>query len=618
MKNRRQRFILFAALLLTAVILIPVIVRISRIPSGTGSGSQAGSGEDSAGGSAAASTDVMQEAAAGESDGGTPQMEKLNAKLVPGALQDDRCRTSYEIFVYSFADSDGDGIGDLQGALRALDYVNDGDPETADDLGCARIWLMPVFPSPTYHKYDVTDYMAVDPQYGTMSDLEAFLDACHARGVQVILDLPLNHTSTEHPWFQSAAAAVRSAEENKAEGSGIDFGTLAEECPEAGYYNFSEEKRAGFEPLEGTGLYYEARFWSGMPDLDLSNEEVREKIREIARFWLEKGVDGFRLDAVTSFYTEDHAANVAFLSWLKDAVHEIRPDAYLVGEAWENQQIYARYYESGIDSLFDFAFAGADGRIAQTVKGTKSAGSFAEAMREEEELYRSYGEQAVNAPFYTNHDMARSAGYYAYDDGSKTKLAGALNLLQTGSAFVYYGEELGMKGSGRDENKRAPMPWTDGDPAEETGQGVPQGVTVCDGPPDMEPQAGKFGAVSQQAGDPYSVLNYFRNAIRIRNAFPVIACGRTEPLEELSDQDVGAFLRAAEETGGTEEAAEPVLVVFSTSDEERRVDLSAAPDAEGFGQLSAVLTVSEEPVMLESGVLTLPPRGIAVLTAQSH
>ena len=136
--------------------------------------------------------------------------------------------------------------------------------------------------------------------------------------------------------------------------------------------------------------------------------------------------------------------------------------------------------------------------------------------------------------------------------------------------------------------------------------------------PDMEPQAAKFGTVSQQAADPYSVLNYFRNAIRIRNAFPVIACGRTEPLEELSDQDVGAFLRAAEETGGTEEAAEPVLVVFSTSDEERRVDLSAAPDTEGFGQLSAVLTVSEEPVMLESGVLTLPPRGIAVLTRQSH
>ena len=329
-------------------------------------------------------------------------------------------------------------------------------------------------------------------------------------------------------------------------------------------------------------------------------------------------MDGFRLDAVTSFYTDDHAANVEFLAWLNDTVKEIRPDAYLVGEAWENQQIYARYYESGIDSLFDFAFAGADGKIAQTVKGARSAASFAQDMRDEEELYRSFSEQAVNAPFYTNHDMARSTGYYAYDDGSKTKLAGALNLLQAGSAFLYYGEELGMKGSGKDENKRAPMPWTD-DTAAEAGIGLPQGIAVCAGPPDMEPQAMKFGSVAQQDGDPNSILNYFRNAIRVRSAFPAIACGKTQPLDELSSEDVGAFLRTADETDATGEIGkaeepDPVLIVFSTSEEERQVDLSAAEAARDFTNLAAMLTVSEEPVTIENGVITLPPRGIAILT----
>ena len=622
MEKRRQRIILIVALLLVAALLVPIIVRISSAPKNA-QGESGALGENAAAAvpeeSAEGESGVAEDSSVAGESGAAASMEALNAQLRPAQLPDDRCRTSYEIFVYSFADSDGDGIGDLQGALKALDYVNDGDPETMDDLGCGRIWLMPVFPSPTYHKYDVTDYIDVDPQYGTMADLEAFLEACHARDVKVILDLPLNHTSTEHPWFRTAVEALRTADGN------------AESCPEISYYNFSNEKQAGYEPLEGTNLYYEARFWSGMPDLDLSNEAVREKIREIVRFWLDKGVDGFRLDAVTSFYTDDHAANVEFLAWLNDTVKEIRPDAYLVGEAWENQQIYARYYESGIDSLFDFAFAGADGRIAQIVKGARSAASFAQDMRDEEELYRSFSEQAVNAPFYTNHDMARSTGYYAYDDGSKTKLAGALNLLQTGSAFLYYGEELGMKGSGKDENKRAPMPWTD-DTAAEAGKGLPQGINVCAGPPDMEPQAVKFGSVAQQDGDPNSILNYFRNAIRVRGAFPAIACGKTQPLEELSGEDVGAFLRTAEETGaegtgaegtategtGKAEELEPVLVIFSTSEEERQIDLSAADAARDFTNLAAMLTVSEEPVTFENGVITLPPRGIAILTKQSN
>ncbi len=211
-------------------------------------------------------------------------------------------------------------------------------------------------------------------------------------------------------------------------------------------------------------------------------------------------------------------------------------------------------------------------------------------MAAEEELYAGYGAQAVNAPFYTNHDMARSTGYYAYDDGSRTKFAGGLNLMMSGSAFIYYGEETGLKGSGRDENKRAPMPWgTDA-------------AGLCAGPPGMDPQEAKFGTVEEQEADPNSVLCYYRNAVLVRNAFPAIACGRTRVLTDVSGQDIGVFIREAD-------GAEPVIVAFNTSEESRQADLGAYA-----GRLSAALTVSEEPVVYQKGILTLPPFGIAVLS----
>jgi len=110
----------------------------------------------------------------------------------------------YEIFVRSFKDSDGDGIGDFQGIIQQLDYLNDGDPNTTDDLGIGAIWLMPVYPSPSYHGYDVTNYEDVNPDYGTLADFQQLLDACHQRGIHVILDFVINHTSDQHPWFQAA------------------------------------------------------------------------------------------------------------------------------------------------------------------------------------------------------------------------------------------------------------------------------------------------------------------------------------------------------------------------------------------------------------------------------
>ncbi len=558
-------------------------------------------------GTSGGAQEAGETAETGANTSGISQMPEINGSLVP-VPADDAYRTTYEIFVYSFCDSDGDGTGDLAGVEQKLGYIN-------DELGCDALWLMPVFPSPTYHKYDVADYLAIDPAYGDMDSFTSLLDAAHARGMTLILDLPLNHTSTEHPWFQAAAEYL----------AGLSYGEAPDPsaCPYVDYYNFSREPSDGYAPLSvpgdpgtsggpggaaGPSWYYEARFWEGMPDLNLDNRSVRAEIKKITRHWLGLGVDGFRLDAVTSFYTGEKNRNIAFLRWLNEVTEAQKPGCYLVGEAWENQSVYAEYYQSGIDSLFDFNFAGAEGVISSVVNRRRPASAYAEALESEEALYASYSDSYVNAPFYTNHDMARSSGYYAWDDGRFAKLAGALNLLMTGNAFIYYGEELGMAGSGKDENKRAPMYWSaagdaaDGEPADSGDAGT----GMCAGPPDMDPVRMPYGSCEEQMDDPFSILTYYENAVKIRRSFPALARGKTRVVPELCGGDVCAFFREMSDPDNRQD----ILVVINLSDSAREADLSQAGD--GF-TLSAVLTVSGDAVSLEGSALKLPGLGIALL-----
>ncbi len=523
-----------------------------------------------------------------ETEIGTPgvsQMDSVNADLVP--VDDGKVRTTYEIFVYSFADSDGDGIGDLRGITDQLDYLG-------EELGVDALWLTPVFPSPTYHKYDAVDYEAIDPEFGTLEDYELLLAEAHTRGMEVYMDLAVNHTSTQHPWFEEAADYLRNLESGEQ--------PAGEACPYIDYYHFSETAQDGYVQLEDTDWYYEARFWSGMPDLNLDSEAVRAEIAGITAFWLGMGVDGFRLDAVTSYYTGQTSDNITFLAWLSETVKNQNQDAYLVGECWTDQSSYARYYESGIDSFFDFRFAGGDGLIADVVRGAKSASNFAAALVEEEALYAEYNAAYINAPFYTNHDIDRSAGYYAYDDGSRTKLAMGLNLLMQGNVFLYYGEELGMKGSGIDENKRVPMYWTDTtDSAYST--------SMCSGPDGMDEIVQKFGSLEEQKEDPLSVWNYVKNAVLIRESIPVIADGQTISVEAELGRGAGAFVKVMQMDESAD--VDTVLVVYSTSEQRQEVDLSQV-DFDGRA-LKAVLTAGYGEVVLEGDILSLPAFGIAVL-----
>ena len=574
MKKYRQ----MAALLLT----VCMVSATACGADGTEDGAQIEQNVGSAEESAESVEETISDEEGTDSDGDITDSIPLN-------IVDDNYRTYYEVFVYSFFDSNGDGIGDLQGLISKLDYINDGDDTTDADLGCNGIWLMPVNPSPTYHKYDVMDYYEIDDAYGTLDDFKQLLKECDARGIKVIMDLVLNHSSSQNPWFIEACSYLRELGDGE---------PSAEDCPYFEYYHFSKEKGAGCYEVEGTDWYYEAQFWSEMPDLNLDSEALRGEIEKITEYWLDMGVGGFRLDAVKEFYTGNPEANIAFLNWFQASVKAQKADAYLVGEAWLDINSYAQYYESGIDSLFNFAFADKDGIISKVVNGS-SAEQYGAVNVSLQSTFGQYNENYIDAPFYTNHDMGRSAGYYAGENSEKqTKLAGAMNLFMGGSAFLYYGEELGMKGSGKDENKRAPMYWSKSDDME----------GMCDGPADMDDFEMKFDSLEEQEQDPTSIYQYYKKVIKIRNQNPEIARGEVEYLMNASNEQFCVLRKSWE---GSE-----ILLIFHTGAETEEMDVSSitingteiSPDS-----VRGALESGEEKIEVSDGTVTMPGYSVLIL-----
>ncbi len=410
-------------------------------------------------------------------------------------IVDDSYDNYYEIFVYSFNDSDGNGVGDLKGVTQKLDYVR--------DMGYTGIWLMPINPTGSYHGYDVTDYKAINPKLGTMADFDEMLSAAHSKGIRVIIDLVVNHTSNNHPWFKSALNAARSWNTSD---------------PYFNYYNFSTTPKAGYRQYGN--VYAEAQFADSMPDLNLDCEAVRENLADIIAFWMEKGVDGFRLDAVRYYYFGDAAASAEFTGWIKEEAVKHNPDAYIVGEDWAATSEIEQFYTSGADSFFCFPAQGANGYVNQALS---------EAMRPIEadpaaaaERYFSSMQSVVSmangyipAPFLCNHDTARIAGVLMRQE-ERIKFAYGLLSMYTGNTFTYYGDEIGMLGSANDPEKRVGMRWTD-----DTAAIIPPGASKT-----FEYYV--FDSVEKQLADENSILNYYKACNRARNAFPAIMRGTAE------------------------------------------------------------------------------------------
>lgn len=495
---------------------------------------------------------------------------------------DDNYRTWYEIFVSSFRDSNGDQVGDLQGVISKLDYVS--------GMGFNGIWLMPIMPSPSYHKYDVTDYQAIDPAYGTMEDFDRLVEECGRRGIKLIIDLVLNHTSKEHPWFLAACDYLQKL------GAGKE--PSATECPYYEYYNFVKGKPASstYYQVGTTDYYYEGAFSSHMPDVNFDCAALRKEFEGIMDFWLDKGAGGFRLDAVKHFYSDDTPRNIEVLSWVNDYVKSIDPKAYLVGECWDAMSVYTQYYASGIDSFFNFEFADSSGIITKTLTYTgelNSAQAYARALVRIQDAIRENRAEGIDAPFFVNHDLSRAAGYLRYDE-RRIKMAATLNVLMSGSAFVYYGEEIGMTGSGRDENKRAPMFWSSKSQAE--------GMTR--GPADMEPQENQFPSADEQMKNRKSIYNFYKDTILLRNQNPEIARGTVAQVEEITDLDVAAISKTY--NGKT------IYLIYNLSETEKK-EVALSKEKYGYTELAGYLSADSGKVTLKGDTLVLPAYSVAVL-----
>lgn len=491
---------------------------------------------------------------------------------------DDNYRNFYEIFVYSFYDSDGDCIGDLQGVIEKLDYV--------EYMGFNGIWLMPIMPSPTYHKYDVTDYCAIDEAYGTMEDFEQLVAECHERGINVVIDFVINHSSSKHPWFTQACDYLRDLEDGQEPN--------VAECPYVDYYHFSKEKEAStFYQVSGTEWYYEGAFESGMPDLNLQSDAVRKEIQEIAKFWIDKGVDGFRMDAVRYYDRAGVQANNEVLNWIYSECTKLNPDFYMVSEAWEPLGTITQYYGSKTPSMFNFDAGQATGMLFKAGKGYMPVGDYIDQLIAYDKRFSEQNPDYIDAPFLTNHDMGRVAEACVNNERNM-KMAAGLMMMMNGNPFVYYGEEIGMNStSDKDENKRLPMYWSDI---------VRAGTT--DGPPDCNLGiTSSFEAVDEQLKDGHSLLNYYRHAIRLRNENPEIARGEIKKIEALCTDNYGVMTKTYE--GST------IAIAINNKEEEVQITLTDSEIAE-MG-IRGYLTLQSEEITLKDGVLTLPAKSICIL-----
>ena len=473
----------------------------------------------------------------------------------------------YEIFVYSYQDSNGDGIGDFNGLRSRLDYIA--------DLGYNGVWLMPIMPSPSYHKYDVTDYKAVDPQYGTMDDFRALVDACHEKGISIIIDLPVNHTSTRHPWFLDAVQSIQKR---------------TYDSPYLDYYCFTETPSGNkYVKVSGSSWHYEEQFAGGsMPDLNLSSPAVKAEISDIVAFWLsDVGVDGFRLDAVTSFFAGDVAANVAFLDELKAMCEAVKPGSFLVGEAWVGLSALADYARSTVDSFFLFPSSQAEGFIVKALLGrSPNAKNYVTGLQKV--LDAMPGE--LLTPFLCNHDTGRSIGLLqARKLPERAKFAqGALGMLP-GYVFTYYGDEIGMVGAGDDPNKRLAMYWNDGDMTTQ-----PPGVTSLEY---------AYPCVDDQLADPTSLLNYCKAVNHARLRSPLIALGTNT----FVSYDANTVLMQRELKG------ERCWIAMNFS---RKAEMAVTIDAAGLAIVSDLEAADGAAVLTEAGgvtTVTLPPYAIVVL-----
>jgi glycosidase len=437
----------------------------------------------------------------------------------------------YEVFVRSFYDSDGNGIGDLKGLIARLDYINDGNLTSTKSLGATCIWLMPIDKSHSYHGYDVTDYYHVDPQYGTDDDFRALVSEAHRRGIRVIVDFVPNHSSSYHPFFQAALKDPAS--------------------PYRSWYRFSTTRPTqrgpwGQEAWHKSPLrdeYYYGVFWHEMPDWNYETPAVLDEMLKVTSYWLTTmKADGFRFDAIPYLVEDGNALQHArgtheVLKRFGNAIRAQSPQSFTIGEESDVSAL-PTYYPDQLDSYFEFGVAAATLESART--GTAAA--FLTAVNHANSML-PVGRWS---PFLTNHDQPRVMEVLNHEM-SRARLAATAMLMLPGMPFVYYGEEIGMLGTKPDETIRTPMQWSS------AGNG---GFT--NGKP-WEPLQSDWMTknVAGEDADSASLLNHYRRLIHLRNGHVALSRGQLR-VESTNNAATAAFVRQTTE--------ETILVVVNFGD----------------------------------------------------
>ena len=464
----------------------------------------------------------------------------------------------YEVFVRSFYDSNNDGVGDLNGVKLKIPYLA--------DLGIKTVWLMPIFPSPTYHGYDVTNYYAVNGQYGTLDDLDALVAEANRYDMDIMLDMVFNHCSKYHQWFTQAKQDYQN--NNTGENSKKDW------------FNFNSDGS------------YECGFGSDMPDFNLDCQAVRDEIENITSFWIGHGIKGFRLDAVLYYYRENVSKNAEFLNWLYDTAHKYDPNFYFVGECWTTDASLNNYFASKCDSFFRFSTGmGGDYCFVNYMKGRGTSKTLLTQIEKNEKYAKNRNANSYSSYFLSNHDQDRVGSNF---DEMQNKCAASFYMLLPGTPYMYYGEEIGMLGKRitspddfSDARRRLPMIWSKDD---KTGQ--------CNFPetnrPDLNHNKQVELGVNDQLKENFSVVKHYKKVLNIRNKYSVFKHGSfTSLYNDLNTTE--RYIYAFKVNVGNDY----VIVVHNAGDCNIQV---TAPGTEIIEQIN---TSHRIPTIDDEGILTL-------------
>ena len=521
----------------------------------------------------------------------------------------------YEVYPRSFADSNNDGIGDLKGITSKLDYLK--------DLGINAIWITPCFPSPQVDfGYDVSDYEAIDPMYGTMADFDKLVAEGKKRNIRVILDFVVNHTSDKHKWFVDSEASKTADKRNWyiwRDGKGP-------EQPPNNWVSIFGTAAWTYDPK--TEQYYYHYFYPQQPDLNWRNPAVEKAMLDVTRFWYERGVAGFRLDAVDTLYEDPTLTDNPILPGtdkfgrpntdekynkklpeVHDAMRKLRSiaDEYgsvLIGETWT----------SNVDELKDYYGAKHDElQMPMDLMMTGFKGLSADEYRKHIAAVNAAGQW----PTYviTNHDITRS--YTRYGDGKHNdeiaKMMAALYLTQRGSAILYYGEEIGMENNdptrkedvkdpegilgwpkeiGRD-GERTPMQWNDGANAGFSKKKPWLPV----------PASYKTHNVADEMKDANSVLSFYRQLLALRHREPALLDGDYVSLNN-DDPNVLTYVRRYKD--------EAILVVLNMSASEQKARFDLSPLGFSGAKLKLLLTSVRKPLTGMANELPIEPYGVVI------